>query len=50
MAFLREVDGRLRGIRRQLTDGDLNAAIVSMLGTINVTAPTKEPDHGPQEL
>jgi hypothetical protein len=48
--FLREVDGRLCGIPRQLTDEDVNAVIVSVLGTINVAAPTKEPDHGPQEL
>jgi hypothetical protein len=37
--FLREVDGRLRGIRRQLTDEDVAAAIIAVVGAVDLGAP-----------
>lgn len=36
-AFLRAVDGHLVGIRRQLTDDDVNAAIVTVLADASIT-------------
>jgi hypothetical protein len=37
--FLREVDDRLRGIRRQLTDEDVAAAIIAVVGAVDLGAP-----------
>ena len=36
-AFISEVDSRLCSVRRQLTDADVSAAIVSTLTVLNVT-------------
>jgi hypothetical protein len=36
--FITEVDARLCSVRRQLTDADVSAAIVSTLTVLNVTS------------
>jgi hypothetical protein len=58
-AFMREVDARLCSLPHRLNDGDVNAAIISTLSTLNVTtsshlmcdaAPQQETSHAPTQL